>query len=328
MTARPSWIITVRADQWWTFKLLPPVIAFYAVKLRAGVPIVTYWADLIAVLVALGSGAAAISLINDAFDRADDKAAGKTNRLEQAGPVRIALLLAPHALVAAFMILWWRGQPLTLLLYIATWMSFLFYSVPPVRLKRRGFAGAVADATGASLLPVLLAASVGTGGRVDTSLLIVLGFWSLAYGIRGIVWHQIEDIENDRRSGIATYVMQAGPEHARRMVRRFVFPAEVFTLLVLIALLQSVALALALCLYLRTIGPMKGHYGRRPTVIAEDPLTVPLLFDYYTAILPIILLVESTALHPEDAIAIGLHLVLFSSAWLPYTSEFWHWRKR
>lgn len=328
MRARPAWIATIRADQWWTFKLVPSLTAIYAAKLRADAPIVGHWPDLVALLIALGSGAAAISLINDAFDRDDDRAAGKTNRLEFANPVHIVLLLLPHALVAACMTWWWHKELPILLVYAAIWLSFLLYSVPPVRLKRRGFAGALADAAGASMLPVLLAALVGATGKGDLPLLIVLGLWSLAYGVRGIVWHQLEDAENDRRSGIATYVVRVGEQRARQLVRRFVFPVELTGLIALIAVEQSLAAAIVLCLYLRTVGPMKGHYRRRPAIIAAGPHTVPLLYDFYLVLIPLVLLLESTLRHPSDALALGLHLILFVPGWLPYLSEMWHWRKR
>jgi 4-hydroxybenzoate polyprenyltransferase len=327
MRTRPAWLVTIRADQWWTFKLVPPVTAIYAVRLGNDVPIVANWPQLVAVLIALGSGAAAISLINDVFDRRDDRAAGKTNRLERAGYVTIALLLLPHVLVASFMGWWWHREVPILLVYAATWLSFLLYSVPPVRLKRRGAGGVLADAVGASMLPVMLAATVAGAGKGDPLLLIVLATWSMAYGVRGIVWHQLEDADNDRRSGISTYVVKVGPGHARLMIQRRVFPAEVAGILALIALGPLIA-ALVLCLYLRTVGPMKGHYGRRPTVIAATPQTVPLLFDFYVALLPPILLLESTFRHPHDAIVMGLHLIIFAPGWLPYVREIWHWRKR
>jgi len=49
--------------------------------------------------------------------------------------------------------------------------------------------------------------------------------WALAFGLRGIVWHQLRDVENDRAAGVRTFVFRH-PRAARVIGAFVVFPLE------------------------------------------------------------------------------------------------------
>lgn len=317
-----------RVEQWWKFKLVPPLIAVYASCLQAEVSIAAQWRELLSVIIALGSGAAAISVINDLFDRADDSRAGKLNRLEVASDRKIALLLLPHLGIAAVAVWWWRDQPLALALYAATWLVFAFYSIPPIRLKRRGVLGALADAAGANFLPLLLAIVATAPERPDALFLLAAAIWALSFGLRGIVWHQLQDLAGDRRSGVTTFVVAATPERARALVSNLLFPIELAGMLGMIALSGSWAGVAALAFYALTVGKVKRHFGLRAAVISASDGCETLMHDFYLILLPLALLVQSTMRHSSDVVVLLVHVAAFAPALLAYASEIRHWRKR
>ena len=72
---------TVRANEWWEFKLGPVLATMYASAFLLRVSIISLMPLVFIVLVALAACAAYVSVVNDFTDRADDMASGKTNRL-------------------------------------------------------------------------------------------------------------------------------------------------------------------------------------------------------------------------------------------------------
>src|SRR5438045_3826208 len=117
------------------------------------------WPTFVATLAGMAAAAAYVSLINDLTDLDEDAAAGKDNRLAHrsrryawgviAGVVGVGVAVAVIA---------WRDDPLVLGLYAGPWLAFTLYSLPPIRLKARGIAGVLADASGAHLFPHALIA--------------------------------------------------------------------------------------------------------------------------------------------------------------------------
>jgi hypothetical protein len=59
--------------------------------------------------------------------------------------------------------------------------------------------------------------------------LLIIGLWSLCYGLRGIVWHQIVDAQADRLSNTGTFVARHGEKRAARLIKWAVFPMELLT---------------------------------------------------------------------------------------------------
>jgi 4-hydroxybenzoate polyprenyltransferase len=315
-------------EQWWSFKLIPPLIAAYIGCIMADVAIAAQWRALLAVLIGLASSAAAVSVINDLFDRADDRRAGKLNRLEGASRRQVVLRLLPPVAIAAAVMWWWRDEHVVAGLYAALWIVFACYSIPPLRLKGRGLLGAIADATGANLLPILLAIVATAPGRPNTWLVVTSTTWALSFGLRGIVWHQLGDVAGDRRSGVATFVVAATPERVRGLMLKWLFPLELVAVGGLIILSQSWEGVFALCLYALTVGKVKRHFGSRSIVLADADGGEPLMHDFYFVLLPLSLLIESALRHSSDVLVLVVHLLIFASAVFAYASEILHWRKR
>jgi 4-hydroxybenzoate polyprenyltransferase len=156
----------VRAHEWFEHKLAPMLGTGYASALLAHLSLLRLWPTLATTVMAVAVEASYVSLVNDLTDRDIDRAAGKPNRLEARSPVfSVAALGGCVALGAALGALAWGGDGLAWSLYGGGWVAFSLYSIPPLRLKARGLAGALADASGAHLFPQLLVVSVVYGAQ-------------------------------------------------------------------------------------------------------------------------------------------------------------------
>lgn len=240
----------LRFSVWWQH-IVPPVLAaaYLAVALGALAP-----GALVAMLLPfLGSvvGIAGFGYyLNDVCDLAADLAAGKANAAAAQGrPARAAILFGLLALGLSPWILLPR-HPLNLALLGLQVALLTLYSARPFRLKERGFAGAVADTLYGHLLPVAITVATffpGLAGRTAANLLAalplaVLGALLLAAkGLRNILLHQLGDRENDRRAGIRTFVLAAGPVRALNLINRLLLPLELGALVSVLVLLAPAA---------------------------------------------------------------------------------------
>jgi 4-hydroxybenzoate polyprenyltransferase len=305
-----------RVGEWWEHKLAPMAGTAYASAFFAGASLLDVAGTLLLVLLALAPGAAYVSLLNDLTDRDTDRRAGKPNRLEGRSPAAwwlgVGAAVAAGAAIAAAA---WGGEPLVLALYAGAWIAFALYSVPPVRLKARGAAGALADAAGAHVFPHLFVAAVllvEAGDGADAAWLGAVGAWSLATGVRGALLHQLGDLEADRRIGLRTFAV-AHPDLARQAGTRVAFPAELVAFAALVVLSGAYPVALLLPLY----AWMELRRTRRwsvPLVVADPPPSPDYriaMHEFYLALYPAAFLVACTIRHPRDAVVLAVHAALF-----------------
>ena len=233
---------TVRAFEWWEYKLSPLFATIYATAYLLHTPILTLWPLLLLAFAALVPGAAYVSVLNDLTDRREDIASGKPNRLVGKSRFFIALVLTGCILPGLIIALYWRKDSLLLFLYLAAWVVFSLYSLPPIRLKRRGLLGIVADASGAHLFPTLLVLSLvfrWTGKLVDPIWFVSVATWSLCNGLRGILWHQISDSHNDEKIGLNTFAVRHKVSQLQTLARLVIFPAELAGFTIMLCYAQS-----------------------------------------------------------------------------------------
>lgn len=306
-----------RASEWWEYKLLPALAVGYAVSLALGADPWRGLAGLGWTLLALVPGAVFVSLLNDWTDRSDDAAAGKPNRQAGRDP-RLALALIALCLAAGLALGWtWRGDPLLLASYAAGWIAYTLYSLPPFRFKTRGAAGVLCDAIGANLVPALLAAQLtarALGAPLPPALLAAVAVWSLMFGLRGILWHQIGDLEADRRAGAPTFVARHGAAAAEAWTRRLVFPLELAGLAALVALSGLpvwLAAGAGLMLYAGLIHERIDRFDMTVTLVRPHPRGCLALHEYYDVFLPLALLVAGLWREPLVLVVLAAHLVLF-----------------
>jgi 4-hydroxybenzoate polyprenyltransferase len=208
----------VRADDWWNDKI-PHLIAIAAIGLTdldwtAAEGVIT-----LALFLVSAIGVAAFGhVVNDLADIEADRAAGKPNRMGSLSRTARSALLAGCLLVG---LLPWIALPrsATALSLLGAEVALLVaYSVPPVRLKSRAAAGALTDALYAYSLPMALTVVVFTTDDRSYRVVAAVGVLGLLVGIRGIVWHQVHDQDNDRAGGVRTLVTRFGERRALAVV--------------------------------------------------------------------------------------------------------------
>ncbi len=306
---------TIRSAEWWEYKL-PPLLAIgYATIFQADKSIYEVGPWLLFLLLSIISGAVFVSLVNDFTDMEDDRASGKHNRLIKLSPgFRWALLLVsllPGAVCGYFL----SGSSLTLAFFIASYLAFTLYSVPPFRFKKRGSLGVLADACGAHLFPSLVLLA-GTAWYLDVTIdwrwFAAVGVWALMYGLRGILWHQFLDRDNDLLIGLNTYATGKEPD-AFKLQSATILVIELIALAVMLVIIGSYWPVIALLGYLLLVF---GYYKRTgmKLISVVPPNDRPwhiLMGTYYQALLPVSILFASALTHPMVWIVLAIHLLLF-----------------
>jgi hypothetical protein len=316
----------IRAGEWWEYKLVPIVGLFYATAVLLGVPVASLWAAALILLLALAPGAAWVSLINDLTDRSEDAAAGKPNRM--AGrPPGFMILAATLPLLAGLVFVWmWRSDGLLVGCYLSAWAAFALYSIPPVRLKVRGLAGVAADAAGSNLFPGLVAiilAFRAAGAPIDPLWLGAAGAWALAYGMRGIVSHQLLDSDNDRAAGVRTFAQRHPAGTVAAFGKYLVFPIELAALATLLWMLREPAALAGLALYAWLTWLRLARFRMRASIVEPGPRHMTILQEYYDLFLPLALLTASAVRFPIDLLAIAAHLLLFPRRAIQIARDCW-----
>jgi hypothetical protein len=318
-----------RAGEWWEYKLVPIFAMFYATALVIGEPLHGLWPAALTLLAALVPGAVYVSVVNDLTDRAEDAAAGKRNRLAGRSAPALALLLA-LPIAAGLAVAWqWRDDPLLLFPYLGAWVAFSLYSLPPVRLKARGVAGVLADACGAHLFPTLVAValvyrSAGTGA--DAVWLAATSLWALAYGLRGILWHQLLDVEADRAAAVRTFAASTPRQHIVALARYVVFPIEVCAFAVILSQMPSHLPLLFLVLYGLLVKRRLLVFLQDAVLVEPRPRHLIILQEYYDLFLPLALLLACAWRWPLDAAALVLHFILFPLRLIRTGRDLWKLR--
>lgn len=316
-----EWLLTlplriaraIRLVQWWDYKLVPSLSVFYATACLQRVSIASIWPAAIALLLAIASCAAYVSIVNDLTDRADDRLAGKANRMAGRPAWQIGTLFAAPLCFLGFFTVLWSGDVFLVAAYLGSWAAFSLYSIPPFRLKDRGTFGVIADACGSHVFPTLVAILLvrrATGIPIGPAWIAAAVVWALGYGVRGILWHQLYDFEADQRAGLQTFVLR----YPRRTVVRLAYVAlltEMAGLAVALWLIKSPWPSVALLVY-AAFAALKWRLSNVALVIAEPSERYSILGqEYYTLLLPLALLFSSALRYPVDWLILVAHLVVF-----------------
>ncbi|HEY0257851.1 MAG TPA: UbiA family prenyltransferase [Candidatus Methylacidiphilales bacterium] len=309
-----EYLACARPGDWWEFKIPPLLATAYATALFLHVSFQHLWPLLLLLLFALLPGAAYVSLLNDITDLQDDLRCGKSNRM--AGRSAAFKVCAVGICLGLGLVAGWflRSCPLTLGLYGATWVAYTLYSTPPFRLKVRGAWGIAMDASGAHLLPTLWTASLiaeATGHAVPLLFLGTFGIWAGAIGVRGILWHQLRDRENDRRGGVATFAAGRDPKAIRLFVAGVLFPVEVAAFVLVLVQLNLPWAFLILAVYLAMEWWVSRYMGNDLVIVAPTHGAMIILVEYYEFWWPLTLLIALTHESAMAGLLIVLQLVLF-----------------
>lgn len=304
-----------RASEWWEYKLPPMLAIVYATAINTHAHLMQLAPDLCIWLLGIITGAAYVSIINDFTDLKEDKASGKKNRLSKLPNwLRFFLVLLTVIAGISFAFFFLKNV-LSILLYAASWLSFSLYSIPPFRLKKRGIMGVFADACGAHLFPTLFLVSATVNyihWKMDWTWFGIVGVWSLMYGLRGILWHQFADRDNDLKIGLSTYASKKNPKLFKNQ-SFFIICIELLALMYILLYIFLPLPLIALAFYfLMLLG-----YSRifKLAIIAIVPPTHQgwhfAMHKYYQFLLPISLLLSAVFINSNVWILIAAHFILF-----------------
>ena len=267
----------------------------------------------LSLLLAIVPAAIYASVINDVTDLAGDLGAGKRNRVAgRSGPMVAALLVVTVGVGFLFAWLWRDDAPL-LLCYLATWLAFSLYSLPPFRFKERGAAGVLCDAAGEQLFPALVAVLLACRGAqraVSGAWVASVAVWALAYGLRGIVWHQLTDVDNDRVAGFRTFARQH-PRAAQVIGTFVVFPLELGALAALLWQIGSAWPPAFLALYVLYAVRSARRWHTAPVIVVPKPRFFIVLHRFYSDLFPVALLITASVRDRRDLVVLAAHLLLF-----------------
>jgi UbiA prenyltransferase family protein len=310
---RDDLIGLIRADEWWEYKLVPVLSAFYATALVLHVAVISLWPGALALLLSIAAAAVYASVINDVTDRADDVRAGKRNRVAERSRSIVAALLA--ATVCAGFIFGWlcRDDARLLSCYLAIWVAFSLYSFPPFRFKKRGFPGVLCDAAGAHLFPALVAVFIACRGAqraVSGAWVASVAVWALAYGLRGILWHQLTDVENDRAAGVRTFARRH-PRAAPAIGTFAVFPVEVGALAAMLWQIRSPWPPAFLALYVLYAIRSARRWQTTPVVVVPKPRFFIVMHEFYSDLFPVALLIAAVVRDRRDLVVLAVHVLIF-----------------
>jgi len=263
-------------------------------------------------------------LSNDVGDSERDRAIGKPNVQQGLSTTNLLLL---YALFLSMALLPWLWLPFTRYsagLITLELVLFFAYSFKPFRLKERGVPGLVADALYAHALPALLAAytfCLFAFQSVKSHMLFVasLCVWQFLLGLRNILFHQLQDAENDARSGTNTFVVRKGVQASEALVRLLLF-AEVVAFAVFVAALASYNL-LVLPAVLATFGWIYFHEKNGLATHGYRKLAYVFLDDVYVKWLPVITLALLCLTNTTYASLFLLHFVAFRSRFKTYLTS-------
>ncbi len=306
-----------RLGEWWVNKVCPVLGVAYATVYQLNLALNGLGAALgflVASLVAAGSYA---NLLNDLCDIREDQLCGKPNRMAGRSPSfrtgALGTVLLLGVLAGRFV---WSNVPL-LALYAGIWVVFTLYSLPPVRLKVRGFLGVLADAAGAHLLPQLfgmyLIAAWGAETVPAPAWVVAVAAWSMARGVRGILWHQLCDSASDKRAGVRTFIQGLSPRLVRFLGERLCFPLEVAGLGAMLVLSGTVLGWVLLAIHLLLETARCRLWGATVIVVMPRERFRFALDEYYVLFFPLAFLLSESWRNPADLLVLAVHLMLFQA---------------
>lgn len=306
-----------RAKEWWEYKFPPMLAIAYLILQNNPYPFHHSLPLILVLLSAITLGAIYVSFLNDATDVAEDAKAGKQNRMAAYTTFqKTILVLLP--LVAGFCIIgvFLNFFSYAALFYCAAYIAFTLYSLPPFRLKKQGVAGIIADALGSQVFPTLFIAVCMyryTNQEIQLLPFTFLGVWLLCFGLRGILWHQLADKENDKVSGLPTVVQNMNEAQLVRL-GIVIVAIEIIAFAAYILLNHWFLIIPGLVFYFIYIWMQsKIHHIEQILIAPPNKEYRIFLFEYYQVFLPLSVLLVCVFKNPINIIGLVFHCLLFHS---------------
>jgi 4-hydroxybenzoate polyprenyltransferase len=304
----------IRIKQWWDYKLTLALAIAYALAWRLHVGYAALWPALVLLLAAGIATAVYASVVNDLTDLEEDRVQGKITGMMSLSPnSRAAVLIASVAGLVAV------GVPLyhyagAFIVYAAIIAVFTLYSVRPFRIKGRGVWGVVFIALGehmlAALIAVMLVSEV-SRKPIPLDWVSAVLLWSLALGARGILWHQLEDYDNDRVTAMGTMGAKYSREALTLLGQRIVFPVELVSFAAVLVLSANLLAWKLLAVYVVLEWLRFKYLSANIVIVSPRPNERFAMFEYYQLFFPLSFLFADSYRDHVAAIVLLLQIILF-----------------
>ena len=314
-----------RYGEWWEYKMVPLLAVAYLTTLNLAEPLEAALPRIALLFGALIVGAVYVSVINDLTDIKEDAVAGKRNSMANLRPsLRVAIVTLCVLLAALFIFLIYPDFQ-AMSYQALSYLVFTLYSVRPIRLKKRGFWGVLCDASGAHLFPSLLITTnliFYFGGNTNLILTSSIGIWALMYGLRGILWHQFVDRENDLKSGTNTFAANIKPSKFQKP-EKIIFLIEIIALGTMLSQVLSFYVLFGLISYAFLVLTRRYVLGYKVFLILVSPNKgyQLLLNDYYFVFLPLSLLLVNASASNFGWFILIAHFVFFPNKIIVVTKD-------
>ena len=227
----------LRADEWLSSKVVMMLGVCACFAFRALSDCVIALGVIVAFFVFCACFLSVSYVLNDFFDREVDRLAGKRKTIAGMPTVAVAASIVLLVVVGCAPVLLLTQNRLVCIVVVgAVYALGAAYSMPPARFKERGAVGLLECAIAQRCMPLLLLPCL---LGFDIYLEPAFWFWmflSFLDGLRYILIHQLVDQENDRISGVTTYVGKAS-----RPVRPLVASATLIELVICFVLTLPLA---------------------------------------------------------------------------------------
>ena len=254
--------------------------------------------------------------LNDLFDVVEDERAGRANAAAAIGARKTRAIVGGSAACAALLGAAAAGAAGGILT-LATMAITATYSIPPLRLKERGWLAVVADALAAHVFPAVLALLTVTHWAlrpIGATLWAAVLVWSAAAGVRGILSHLLHTAERDAGAGLRTLVHQLGARRLERFVVWALLPLEAAAFgVALIVCNAGIVVAVGIGLYgvYESYKTVSGRFRVSILRPAGQPY-VPLLEEsFYKAWGPLVLALDCARADLWWLLAVPVYALLF-----------------
>ncbi len=320
----------IRFSTWWNYKVPPMLFVVYFFIAINKIELKSSLLSIILFLIwVIGTGGLGY-IFNDISDTDSDKLAGKENQISSVSmPKRIVIILLLFAIACVP----WFFLPLNsqlIILVIGEILLLFLYSFLPFRLKERPYAGIIADALFGHVIIILISAmtfnQMGMCNSIGYGFYALLIIWQLLTGLRNILLHQIDDRENDIRSGTMTFVVKYGQVFSKKLVKRIVFPLEFLIFSVVLGFishhLQYFYLSFGIFLIMIFLKFSLWRFFTMPSEqIQLNKYFIYFLNDFYELWMPVTALLYLLSGNFEFIFLLIVHLLLFYPAAKKFTAD-------
>lgn len=250
-------------------------------------------------------------LINEYFDQQTDLMAGKPNKMAVLSPFAKASLFAALLLFTLLPWVYLPNDNISFLFIATELLLFLMYAAPPIRLKNNFLLSGLMDAMYAYVVPLLLAFytyNLYAHIAVAVEIFPLVAFL-FCVGYRNILYHLIDDVFNDQRSGIRTLVHVLGPQKTTTLVRMLLVIETVLFFASLFFLLPNHRLYF-MGIYVIYLLINFSRINHTTYLVIDKSRHVP--DNFYQGYFPLLVLLTLTFTNPKWAMLIGIHVVLLA----------------